>query len=180
MVSVSLIWHRLDWRPKENPVALVDQLHALGVGREDLFRSVYVIRLNGNFCIQYPNGTSPTVYVGEGDFPVRIKKHAEWLKGLSDELMGDSFQVCVALPRVRKNENAYMDTEAVLIQRFIQMFGIAPLWNKQKENRKFDHHEYVLREIDEALCKRSGSKYKWAVMPLKSSQFFSSFPKGRA
>lgn len=180
MVSVSLVWHRLNWHLEHSPAALVDQLYACRVSREDLLRSVYVIRLNGNFCIQYPKGTSPTVYVGEGDFPERMKKHAEWLKGLSDELMGHSFQVCVALPRVNNNENAYMDTEAVLIERFIQLFGIAPLWNKQKEARKFDHHQYDPRQTDEALCMRSGSKYKWAVMPLKSSLFFSSFPKGRA
>ena len=92
-----------------------------------------------------------------------------------EELVGDfSFQVCVAMPRVRRNVFAYQDCEAALIDRFADHYGSAPLWNKQYETRRFPY-QYNERQMDQALCKRSGAKYKWAVAPMKSSGFYENF-----
>jgi len=121
MVNVPLNWHRIDWHPDPTKAleAPVKKLVDAGVSLESLRRSVYVIRLNGNFCIQYPNGQSPAVYIGEGNFPQRIRSHREWVAELA-ELVGDcTFQICVSTPRVKKNENVYLDGEAALLHRFL-------------------------------------------------------------
>lgn len=171
MVKVPLDWHRIDWMPDEK---IVQKLKDVGLSSVDLKRAVYVIRLNGNFCIDYLTGQSPTIYIGEGNFNQRIKMHREWVKELT-ELVGEfSFQVCIAIPRVRKNRDAYRDCEAALLLRFCEIFGTAPLWNKQYEKRRNDY-EYNRRQMDQALCKRSGAKYKWAIKPMKSCIFYHSY-----
>jgi hypothetical protein len=101
----------------------------------------------------------------------------KWAREL-EELVGDfSFQVCVATPRVKKQPKAYLDCEAVVLKRFGDRFGSAPLWNKQFERRRFRHHEYSTRKVDYVIGKRSGAKYQWALQPLKSSSFYDSYHK---
>ena len=175
MVNVALNWHRFDWDPDETwRKATLPKLAALDISEKDLARSVYVLRLNGNFCIQYPWGQSPTLYIGEGRFSQRINAHRSWVTEL-EELVGDfSFQVCVAMPRVRNSPETYRDCEAALIHRFRERFGSAPMWNKQNESRLFDY-AYNQRQMDQALCKRSGARSKWAVAPMPSSGFYKNF-----
>ncbi|MBU2827973.1 MAG: hypothetical protein ACYCY2_07615 [Acidithiobacillus ferriphilus] len=72
MVTVALDWKRIDWMPKETwKKNILPKIEAVGLKHEDIKRSVYVIRLNGDFCIQYPDGQSPTIYIGEGNFGQR-------------------------------------------------------------------------------------------------------------
>ena len=177
-VHVALNWSAIDWHPDDTwKKATLPKLIAAGVNPKDIKRSVYVIRLNGDYAIQYPNGETPAVYVGEGNFSSRINSHRTWVTEIK-ELVGQfSFQVCIATPRVQKNENAYLDCEAVLLERFGAKFHSAPLWNKQFEKRKFPHHVYSQKQVDDALCKRSGAKYKWALMPMRSSPFYRSYGK---
>lgn len=175
MVHVSLAWHRIDWLPHETwGKGTLPKILATGLKKVDLKRIVYVIRLNGDYCIDYPKGTSPALYVGEGNFGERITKHREWVSELTELVGVFSFQVCIAVPRVRKNANAYLDAEAAILQRFGVLFGTAPLWNKQFEVRR-NNYEYSHRSIDQAICKRSGAKYKWAIKPMKSSPFYPNF-----
>ncbi|GHT87001.1 hypothetical protein AGMMS49543_21680 [Betaproteobacteria bacterium] len=178
IVTVPLSWTCVDWHPDETwgkvlRPRLID--HGALVNRLD--RSVYVIRLAGNFAISYPKGESPTVYIGEGNFGNRIISHKKWARKL-EELVGDfNFQVCVATPRVKNQENTYLDTEAALLQRFGERFGTAPLWNKQFERRRFENHHYSLDKLDCVLGKRSGAKYLWAIKPMKASPFYESYVK---
>lgn len=175
MVSVALDWKHLDWMPPETwKKVTLPKLAAIGLDERDLARSVYVIRLNGDFCVQYPTGQSPTLYIGEGRFNQRINAHRTWVAELK-ELVGDfTFQVCIAVPRVRNSANAYRDCEAAVIDRFAFHFGSAPMWNKQFEKRR-NAYEYNPKQIDRAICKRSGAKYKWAVAPMRSSMFYRNF-----
>jgi hypothetical protein len=64
------------------------KLLKVGLTEPELTRSVYVIRLNGDFCIQYPTGQSPTLYIGEGRFNQRIAAHRKWVEELK-ELVGE-------------------------------------------------------------------------------------------
>lgn len=48
------------------------------------------------------------------------------------------------------------------------------MWNKQFESRR-NSYVYNERQMDQALCKRSGAKYKWAVAPLKASGFYENY-----
>lgn len=67
MVDVALDWKSIDWLPNETWTKhTLPKLTDKGLKVADLKRCVYVIRLNGDYCIEYPNGTSPTVYIGEG------------------------------------------------------------------------------------------------------------------
>ena len=178
IVTVPLSWTCVDWHPDETwRKVLLPRLVEHGVLANKLDRSGYVIRLAGNFASSYPEGESPTVYIGEGSFGSRITSHKKWAREL-EELVGDfSFQVCVATPRIKKRENTYLDTEAALLQRFGERFGTAPLWNKQFERRRFKNHHYSPDKLDYVLGKRSGAKYLWALKPMKASPFYESYVK---
>ena len=177
-VNVPLAWTCVDWHPDETWTrVLLPRLVDNGASKDQLDRSVYVIRLAGNFAISYPKGESPAVYVGEGGFGSRIAAHKMWARQLQ-ELVGEfSFQVCVATPRVKNQEATYLDCEAVLLQRFRARFGCAPLWNKQVERRRFPHHQYSQDKLDYVIGKRSGAKYLWALKPMKASPFYQSYMK---
>ena len=177
-VNVPLAWTCVDWHPDETwTKVLLPRLVANGALKNRLDRSIYVIRLAGNFAISYPKGESPAVYVGEGGFGSRIASHKKWARPLQ-ELVGEfRFQVCVATPRVKNQEATYLDCEAVLLQRFGVRFGSAPLWNKQFERRRFPHHQYSQEKLDYVIGKRSGAKYLWALKPMKSSPFHESYLK---
>jgi len=175
MVDVALDWRRVEWMPDETWVRdTLPKIEAAGLRDGELRRSVYIIRLNGDFCVEYPRGESPTLYIGEGRFGQRIGAHRSWVTGLR-ELVGDfSFQVCIAIPRVRNNLDAYLDAEAALLERFGERFGSAPLWNKQFERRRNDYN-YNRRQIDQAIGKRSGAKYRWSIKPMRSSPFYRNY-----
>jgi len=175
MVSVPLNWKLIDWMPTETwQKDTLPKLLAAGLHEKDLSRSVYVIRLNGDFCIQYPKDQSPTLYIGEGNLQQRIHNHKAWVTELKNLVGKSKFQICIALPRVKKNPDAYKDCEAALIHRFDELFNSAPLWNKQFESRR-NCYEYNIRQMDRAIRKRSGAKYKWAVAPMPSSRFYKPF-----
>lgn len=177
-VTVPLSWTCVDWKPDETwGKTLLPRLVEHGATSKLLDRSVYVIRLAGNFAIGYPDGESPAVYVGEGSFGSRIASHKKWARRL-EELVGDfTFQVCVATPRIRNQPNTYLDCEAAILHRFGERFGTAPLWNKQFERRRFQHYHYSQDKLDYVIGKRSGAKYHWALKPMRASPFYASFLK---
>ncbi len=73
MINVALDWKRIDWMPNETwKKNILPKLKGIGLTPTDLKRSVYVIRLNGDFCIRYPFGESPTIYIGEGNFSTAV------------------------------------------------------------------------------------------------------------
>jgi hypothetical protein len=75
-VHVPLNWATIDWMPDETwKKEVVPKLVSAGLNPRDIFRSVYTIRLNGEFAIDYKCGESPTVYIGEGNFFSRIASH---------------------------------------------------------------------------------------------------------
>ena len=136
---------------------------------------MYVIRLNGNYCVEYPKGTSPTVYIGEGNFNQRIGQHGTWVAKLEDLVGEFSFQVRIAVPRVKKNPKAYKDCEAALLIRFNEKLGATPLGNSHLEQRKHEHYNYQQRQIDQAIFTGSGARYKWAFKPMKASKFYKNY-----
>lgn len=166
----------MDWLPHETwRTDLLPRLINHGANEADMTRSVYAIRLAGNFSIKYPRGDSPTVYLGEGSFGSRIMSHRKWASLLVDLVGQFAFQVCVATPRVKKQPKTYLDCEAALLQRFGERYGTAPLWNKQFERRRFTHHTYSQEKLDYVLGKRRGSRYEWALQPLKASPFYDNY-----
>lgn len=177
-VQVDLAWTCVKWLPTETwGRVLQPRLVNAGAEAKELNKSVYAIRLAGDFTIKYPVGDSPTVYIGEGSFGSRIQSHMAWASKLQDLVGKFAFEVCVATPRIKNQPKTYLDCEAVILRRFGERFGSAPLWNKQFERRRFPHHEYSLKKVDYVLGKRSGAKYQWALQPLQSSPFYYSYHK---
>jgi hypothetical protein len=100
VVEVALDWKRIDWLPSETwKKNTLPKLIGCGLRTGDLDRSVYVIRLNSDYCVEYPKGTSPTLYVGEGNFNQRINSHREWVRELKQFVGEFSFQIRIAARR---------------------------------------------------------------------------------
>jgi hypothetical protein len=172
---VTLNWKRISWEPTDTwAKCVVPKLDEVGVKEADLGRSVYVIRLNGNFCVGYPKLRSPTVYIGEGNFKQRIDAHREWVGELKELIGAVSFDVRIATPRVRNNPDAYLDVEAALLERSGKLFGTAPLWNKQFESRRFDY-TYDDEALNSVLTVGRGTRYRWAITPMPSCSFHDNF-----
>jgi hypothetical protein len=148
VVDVPLAWKRIDWLPSETwKKHTLPKLLNVSLKTADLKRSVYVIRLNGDYCIEYPKSQSPTLYIGEGNFNQRITSHRTWVTELK-ELVGEfSFQIRIAVPRIQNNASAYLDCEAALLIRFRNVFGSAPLFNKQLEKRRNNNYIYNTSSI---------------------------------
>jgi hypothetical protein len=179
VVDVELKWHKIDWTPNDAwRKDIVPKLKACSLTVIDLSRGVYVIRLNGEYCIQYPKGRSPTLYVGEGRFIQRFKRHRAWITELQDLVRDFSFQIRIAVPRVKNSLQAYRDCEAALLDRFGVKFGSTPLWNRQFETRLFGNYKYKNVQMDEAICRGKGTKYKWELKPLRASRFYDVYHQG--
>ncbi|SEQ12300.1 hypothetical protein SAMN05216522_101266 [Rosenbergiella nectarea] len=130
---------------------------------------MYVIRLNGLFAIEYPRGISPTVYIGEGNFEQRITQHKNWLMDLA-ELQGEyEFLIGYCFPRAKNASKVYSEFEAMLIHEFRDIYGAAPLRNRQMEFQKSNHEFQPTREIRSAIMIGKGVRFHWAVKPMKSS-----------
>lgn len=178
VTQVAIEWSWLDWEPGYTWASnIVPQLVELGLTEEQLARCVYVIRANGLFAIQYPNGISPTLYIGEGNFKNRIVQHRNWLGELTDLVRDFSFQIGLCIPRVRNSYYAYQDFEAFLLQEFRSIYGCAPLKNSQMESRRAGY-EYVPRDqVRSAIMVGRGVRYHWAVAPMKSSPYHEQYWK---
>lgn len=177
-VHVPLNWATIKWLPEEKWVKdVAPKLSLAGLDIKNISRSVYVIRLNGDIAVEYEWGQSPVVYVGEGNFVSRIASHKTWVNEIRDLVGEFDFEVCVATPRVKNNGFAYLDAEAALLERFGELYGTAPLWNKQFETRRCEHYQYSSKQLNYALRQRSGMRYKWAIRPMRSSSFFDAYEK---
>jgi hypothetical protein len=177
MATLSLAWRYIPLSLADTPAVIWQHLAQAGVDTAALGRSVYVIRLNEPFAIDYPRGVSPVLYIGEGDFVARVSAHRRtWLQHLPELVETCGLQVAVATPRVRNNTQAYRHVEALLIDEFAAEFGTAPLNNKQYEHSP-TAHEVVRAELREPLLRGKGSRYTWALRPLQANVFAEVFAR---
>ena len=172
-VNVDIQWSWIEWDEGYTwQKDILPQLEDNYINENKLERCVYVIRANGLFAIKYPNGISPTLYIGEGNFRQRILQHRNWFQGLIDLVGYFPFLIGICIPRVRNNYDAYRDLEAALLIEFKKLYGCAPLKNRQIERRRY-HYNYkpngVLRE---AIMIGRGVRYYWAIEPMRSNDFY--------
>lgn len=178
MPEVQIKWAWLDWEPGFTWAKyIVPQLNDIGLKEAELERCVYVIRANGLFAVQYPKGISPTLYIGEGNFKSRIMQHKNWLGPLIDLVGEFAFQIGVCVPRVKHSYYTYKDFEAALLIEFKDIYGCAPLRNKQMEKRNANHEYKPMEEIRGAIMIGRGVRYHWAITPLKSSSYHDDYWK---
>lgn len=175
-VNVPLSWKTISWLLTDTwKKNIAPKLKSEGLATADLKRCVYVIRLNGEYCIRYTQGRSPTIYIGEGNFNQRINAHRKWISELTSLVREFSFEVRILVPRVKNNNQAYRDAEAAILIHFKKQFRCAPLWNSQMENRIFLHYQYNKIQINRLIGIGQGVRYKWAVEPMRACLFYDSY-----
>ena len=172
--TYDLEWAWIDFKSSDTWSVVLKKLKREQVRESELARSVYVIRIKSRIGIAYPNGMSPVLYVGEGRLKQRVDSHRKWLTQMEKTFGELALQLTVATPRVRNNAVAYKETEAALIQFFIEKYGSAPLKNSHVEYQKFDH-AFTKVSLAEALTPGNGAKYYWAVQPTTINAFHSVF-----
>ena len=138
--TVKITWSWITIEPSETWKYTKEKLLNVGVDLKMLPRSVYVIRLRDEFCISYPGGHSPTLYIGEGRFRSRITNHRKWLGHLYELTGPVPLEVGLCFPRVTNNTNAHRTFEAHLLNCFYQRYNSLPLKNSIHENMQYDHH----------------------------------------
>lgn len=173
MANLTLDWKWFGWGFGCNWAEhMLPQITNAGLTEDDLKRSVYILRLNGPFAIEYPKGNTSVLYIGEGNFKSRLNTHVkEWLCDLEEIVQHFGLTIGVTTPRVRGNAVVYKDVEAILLQSFGELYGTAPLNNKQFEFSKITH-TYNQKDIDSVLKIGRGIKHKWSIKPMKANKFY--------
>lgn len=148
----------------------------------ELKRSVYVIRMAGSFVIQYPEGSSPVIYIGRGDSIVRLADHLKnWAADVF--LWGSDTEIEIRIVRpARKNRIEYFkNVEADLLRWFGKRYGSLPLINSRYEPNWEGAVEYGSSQADklrQMLGTGKGGRRKWAIQPLPSNNLYSRYHKG--
>jgi len=135
---------------------------------------VYFVRLTGDVVPIYPNGNSPTVYIGEGDAKNRLLSHAKWLTPLITSIPGMGLEVVIAEVARGNNPKLYQFVEADLIAWFAEKYGSIPWFNKQREKSKERQYEYA--PLAEQILKSKflpgpGNSFQWAIRPTHTNPF---------
>lgn len=176
-IKAPLVWGWLKWKPGYTWTKnIVPQLQKAKIDVKNLDRCVYVIRVNGIFAISYPKKASPVIYIGEGSFQQRLSCHKDWLGDMGNLVHDYSFEIGVAMPRVKNSPDTYKDCEAALILKFREMHGAAPIANRRIEKRMFNY-EYSERGVKEALQIGKGVRYHWAIRPMRASGLYKDYHK---
>ena len=170
--NIPIQWFNLEFNPGDTFSAVTDRLKTKK--RLDLSllpNSVYVIRLAGNFAIQYPSGVSPTIYIGQGKFRGRLNAHRTWLEKLHSLVAETSLQVKFCMPRSADDKPLNRELEAFLLNSFEQTYGQKPLQNKQggKQDESFSFHQ---GKIGHVIGPGAGRNYAWAIRALKANPYF--------
>lgn len=184
MAKVSLAWYSNRFSVDDDLKTIMQSVIAeIAEDRykpESLARSVYVIRLAGPFLISYPNGPSPVIYIGKGQFRNRISAHRTWIRDFFDHLKHAHFEIKYCIPRVRNNLGIEKEVEAYLIHRFIERYGMLPINNKVLSNTNVHHQFTGVNALDRAISIGSGNKPHWEVCPLRSNPWFKKYSKNMA
>ena len=163
-------WFKISVLPNDKPSDVTRKLVEKGIDLSLLPYSVYVIRLSGSFTIDYKNGPSPTLYIGEGKFRGRLNAHRKWLGRLHSVLEATPLEVKFCFPRTIDGTPANRELEAHLLTAFKAKFLELPLQNMQKEtpskiltfNSKSNGH---------VIGPGAGKKFLWALRPMKRNPF---------
>lgn len=177
MATINVTWHSFNVHVDDTWARnILPKLNAIGIKEQDLCHVVYVIRINGLFAIQYEEGVSPVVYIGEGNFKDRISSHRKWLGNIT-ELVDDAvFEVRICVPKKKRGDYANKDFEAVLLHKFKEIFGSAPMKNRQLEYPSVDHDITSYQtSVVAPLRIGKGVRYYWAIKPLRANTHYDDY-----
>lgn len=161
---------------------LTEALEEQGYGAADLKRSVYVIRMRGDFVVGYPRGRSPVLYVGRGSALGRLSSHLRnWLhevRKLSDNV---SIEIRVCRARRRNVDEMFKYVEADLIASFAKRYGIIPFFNARRERSYEDGVNYTVSDektMSAALNVGKGKRPQWAIAPAPANKNYDVYHRG--
>ena len=147
-----------------------------------LDRSVYVIRMTGDFVIAYEKRNSPVLYIGRGNCAQRLAAHLKnWLHEVRSFGSEVGLDIRVASPRRQKRENYFKNVEADLLRDFAKEHGALPFFNKRFERTfqgKCHHGLEARKEMRSAILIGRGNRPRWALKPTRANKAFATFLKG--
>ena len=173
----------LDWKWKHFSASdtwvrdLLPKLAAKNITEKGLAGAVYVIRLAGKFAVHYPTGISSCIYIGRGNIKARLTGHKKWLSDILELAPDGEFEVGIVFPKVQNSAEAYKDVEAHLIEEFWALFGTAPMANSIYPSRTNPHYVYDKKLVNAALKRGAGTKFLWAIYPMKSNSLCAAYYK---
>lgn len=179
MANIAIKWFYIAWEKGYTwKKDILPQLEKSNMTEQELVRVVYVVRTKGQFSIEYAKGSSPVLYIGEGNFKNRINSHRKrWLSELID-LVGDfPIEIAVSIPRARNNTYVYRDVEADLIWEFYHIYGMVPFFNGQKEYSKKYHEYKEYYEFIKPLQIGKGKRIPWTIKPSPSNKHYERYHK---
>lgn len=176
MRKVRVDWKWLQWREGFSWNAdLRPQLESHDWTENDLRTCVYVIVADGKFAIDYPNGVSPTLYIGSGNLKQRLMQHRIWLSEITALVHDYRFSVAVCEPKLKGGQPIHKEMEAALLQKFEELYGCIPIRNQRRETPLEDFNYVPVGIFKKPLVIGKGYRYHWAVRPLKSNPYYRSF-----
>ncbi len=135
-------------------------------------KGVYVIKLSGNICIQYPNKESQIIYIGRGKVRNRIKTHlTNRVTHFSESLHDIKFQIWMTEIKVPGSPNAFKDVEADLIEVFEEEYGDLPIQNSKGGNYHNKDHNYNA-EWKMPLRADPYINNGWCIKPMSDNEWF--------
>ncbi len=135
-------------------------------------KGVYVIKLSGNICIQYPNKESQIIYIGRGKVRNRIKTHlTNRVTHFSESLHDIKFQIWMTEIKVPGSPNAFKDVEADLIEVFEEESGDLPIQNSKGGNYHNKDHNYNA-EWKMPLRADPYINNGWCIKPMSDNEWF--------
>ena len=148
-----------------------------GEDLKDLSTGVYAIRLSGGIEVQYEKGSSPLIYIGEGNVFNRLKQHYEQkLFDFMASLNGANFDffICEPWKKHYRNTDIHCQVEHDLLVEFAARYGglseryCYPLMNKiAGSNRRVEFEgDWWKRPLY-----RYGPQPSWTIRPLAESGF---------
>jgi hypothetical protein len=194
--KVSLVWlDRICLRPEKDLSTraeiiktlrkqLITALAEQGYRPTDLERCVYVIRMQGDFVIAYPDRWSPVLYIGRGSAFGRLSSHLRrWLHEV--EGFGKDVRVEIRVCRARRRHfpDMFKYVEADLIADFFNRYGAIPFFNSRREPSFEDCVWYTdrdERQLRAAIGVGSGKRPRWAIAPTPANKNYDVYHKGHA
>lgn len=169
---IPLQWFNLQFNPGDTTALVTERLKTKKkLDLALLPNSVYIIRLAGNFAVDYKSGVSPTIYIGQGKFKGRLNAHRKWLGKLHSLIAETPLQIKFCTPRAADQTSLNRELEAFLLKSFEAKYGQRPLQNKQSGALN-ENYSFPQGKIGHVIGPGAGRNYAWAIRPLKVNPYF--------
>ena len=150
---------------------------------ESLKRSVYIIRMTGQFLVAYGKLNSPVLYIGRGTTSSRVASHLRnWLYQAHTFGNDIGVEIRIVIPRRKKRPDFYKNVEADLLYEFKKKHNALPFFNGRSEH-KYAQKIRAYSKTNTTLLSRAigvgaGKRPQWAIRPTKANANFATYLRG--